>query len=131
MMADLPGPLDPAAVIAKLRDVYRATSATGVGYDPWEARLIEPQIPRGRKVTGREAMTAAARFAAVVDSGQLAHDGTGTLTLDVTRTVRKPAGPRGWYAAPASADAPTTAAQAAIRAVWLASAPPRPTPTVR
>jgi hypothetical protein len=131
LIADVPGPIDPDELADLVGRIQKELTPGGVGFNPWEAKLIESRIRRGTKIGGQGEIAASARFASAIESGQVAHDGSAALTLDMTRTVRRAAGPRGWYAAPASADVPTTASLAALRAVWLASAPPRPTPVVR
>ena len=83
------------------------------------ARLSKP-------ITGGEFANASARFALAVASRKLRWHDADAVTDDLVWTTKKPHDESGSYqAVRAQDDRPITAALAAIRAVWMASTPPR------
>jgi hypothetical protein len=108
-----------------LAEVKRYKTA-GVGYDPMTDTALTRFLPRTDSVTGTKYANASARFVTLVASGQLRALDCASVTSDLTWTTRKAHDEKGAFeAVRGKDDHPITASLAAIRAVWLASEPPR------
>lgn len=102
-----------------------ARGAVGVAYDPLTdaalARFVKK--PKPEPVSGQKFSNASAQFTNLVNAGLLRWKDADAVTDDLGWTARKDEGDEGAYQAVRSDDEhPITAALAAIRAVWLASA---------
>ena len=80
-------------------------------------------FPRAKAIDAKEFANASEHFVRSIMSGRLAWDGATHITDDLTWTARKPHESGAWLAIPATPERSVTAVLAAIRAVWLASAP--------
>jgi hypothetical protein len=128
------GPAEPIEVDAFAADLQPLVAQhrireDQIGFDPYWDRALARHFPKAKSITGTEWMAACKNFAALLDGGQLHHDDAGVLTADLAYTVRRETS-NGWFAVPASAERPTTASLAMIRAVWLATNPSQPKPKV-
>jgi hypothetical protein len=117
-------PLDLDALGAELRKLAIEKRARLVGHaaaDKGPARHL-----RGAKsIEGKEYAAACGTFASLVASGRLAWDGDPLIAEDIAFTARHPYESGLWVAQPTTTERPVTAALAAIRATYLASAPKR------
>ena len=113
----------------ELKPLVRRHHITTIGFDPWTDRDLARHFPTAKAVNGADYVAAGERFVRAVKGGTLRHDDDGTIATDLTYTVRRET-PNGWYATRADADRPTTAGEAAIRAVYLATNPSPSKPKV-
>ena len=123
-------PMDLDRLAASLKDLVRQHGAKQVGYASWTDADLARNVPRGRAIDGKEFANASEQFARMVLSGRIAWDGAAHITEDLTWTARKPHDSGAWMAVPATPERSVTAVLAAIRAVWLASAPKPSAPRI-
>ena len=117
--------IDLDAFAKDLDKLARKHRIRSIGFDPWYDRDLARHFKTAKKIAGADYAAACTRFAQAVESGQLHHDDESTISADLAYTVRRETA-NAWVAVRADEERPTTASLAAIRAVWLASAP-RPT----
>lgn len=119
---DTTDPLDLDAFAEELKPLVRRLKIpnTSIGFDPWTDRDLARHFPGAKPISGAEGYGACMRFVREVEGGRLHHNDDGTIGGDWEFTVRRET-PNGWFAVRASAERPTTASLAAIRAVWLAT----------
>lgn len=123
LIADVEGePIDLDAFAEALLPLARKLGVKAVGFDPWTDKDLARHFNNAKPLAGQDFSAASERFARAVEGGRLRHNDAGPLTADLAFTVRRENG-RTWFAAQANTDRPTTASLAAVRAVWLASAP--------
>lgn len=119
-------PIDPDEFGKDLRNDAKEWGAIAVGYDPLTDRELAKYFRAPKSVTGQEFANASARFTLAVTSRKLRWHDAAAVTDDLTWTTKKAHDESGSFqAVRANDDRPITAALAAIRAVWLASNPPR------
>lgn len=132
---DITIPLDLDAFAAELKPLLRQHRVRLLGYDPWTDRDLARHFEASKGgvtakvINGAEYQAACERFVRGVEGGQIVHDDDGTIGMDLVNTVRREM-PNGWLATRADPERPTTASEAAIRAVWLATNPDQPRPKV-
>lgn len=126
---DTNAPLDVDAFATALKPLVRKLGVTEIGFDPWTDRDLARHFPNARAINGMEYVAAGERFERAVKGHKLVHDDDGTIGNDLAYTVRRET-TNGWLATRAGAERATTAGEAAIRAVWLASKPSPPVPRV-
>jgi len=97
--------------------------ARQIGFASWTDAALARYIPRSKAIDGKDYATASGLFAQLVSSGRLVWSGAEHVTEDLAWTARKPHDSGAWTAVPASPERPVTSVLAAIRAVYLASAP--------
>jgi hypothetical protein len=122
-------PIDIDKLGKRLRADARALGVTGVGFDPLtDAQLAKYLRRKPEPIIGQKYANASARFVSAVESKRLVWSDCAAIGDDLTWTARKPHDETGSFqAVRAQDDRPIPASLAAIRAVWLASAP-RPEP---
>lgn len=99
-----------------------------VGFAPWtDATIARYFDKKAKAVDGREFANASVRFAQLVESGLLRWHGSDTISNDLLWLHRKAHESGAWQAVVIDEEHSATTALAAIRAVWLASAP-KPSP---
>jgi hypothetical protein len=120
---------DPINVDALGKDMAREAQRLGVplvGFDPLTDAVLAKHFRKTEPVTGAKYANATDRFVTIVKAHQLKWDDAAQVADDLVWTAKKPHDESGSYqAVRANDDRPITAALAAIRAVWLASEPPR------
>lgn len=126
---DVTSPLDVDAFAVALQPLVRQFRVGAIGYDPWTDRDLARHFPNAKAINGADYVAAGERFVRAAEGGQLRHDDDGTIATDLTYTVRRETS-NGWFATRADPDRPTTASEAAIRAVWLATNPSATKPKV-
>jgi hypothetical protein len=117
---------DPIDLPALALDVKRFVAEHGakrVGFASWTDKELARHIARAEAVDGKEYAQASEQFARYVMEQRIAWDGAAHITDDLTWTARKPHDSGAWMAVPATHERSVTAILAAVRAVWMASAP--------
>ena len=127
LLFDVTGsPIDTDALGKDMATAAKAAGAQLVGFDPLTDRELAKFFRVSKPITGGEFANASARFALAVASRKLRWHDADAVTDDLVWTTKKPHDESGSYqAVRAQDDRPITAALAAIRAVWMASTPPR------
>jgi hypothetical protein len=116
-------PIDLPSYGAALKDMASKHGAKRLAFASWTDKDLARYVPRATALDGKEFANASENFARLVLSGRLAWDGAAHITDDLSWTARKPHDSGAWMAVPATPERSVTAVLAAIRAVWLASAP--------
>jgi hypothetical protein len=119
---DTLSPVDLDAFAAELVPLAKQYKVSQVVYDPWTDRDLARHFPNAKSINGAEYFAAGTRFISEVTGGRLHHDDDGTIASDLAYTVRHETA-QGWYAVRADAERPTTAGEAAIRAIYFATEP--------
>ena len=122
-MFDVPG--DPIDSDRLAKDLKAAASKAGVrtvAYASWTDAELARHMTNAKAIDGKEFANASEHFARLVGQGRLRWETAPHITDDLSWTARKALDSGAWVAV-ASSERPVTAVQAAIRAVWLASAP--------
>lgn len=131
IVEDIADDLDLDALGKALRERARQAGVRQVAYATWtDSPLARHLEPKSKAVDGKEMANASVNFARLVDSGFLRWRGPDTISNDLTWLARKAHESGAWTATPIDDEHSTTAALAAIRAVWLASAPKPPAPRI-
>lgn len=123
-------PIDLDQLGRDLKTLALEHRAKAIGFASWTDAALARYLPKAKPIDAKEFAAASGRFAELVQSGRLAWDGAAHVTEDLTWTSRKPHESGAWTAVPATPERPVTAVLAAIRAVYLASAPKPPIPRI-
>ena len=123
-------PIDVQALGQSIAEDARKHGARKLAFASWTDKDLARYVPRSEALDGKEYANASEHFARLVLQRRLAWDGAAHVTEDLTWTARKPHESGAWQAVPATHERSVTAVLAAIRAVWLASAPPTPAPRI-
>jgi hypothetical protein len=117
-------PIDVALLGPDLATLANANRVTTIAFDPYTDADLVRYMRKPKSINGREYASASEKFVRLVAERRLrVNDPAGILSKDLEWTTRKPA-PYGSYMAVKASDEHTnTAAIAAVRAAWLASAP--------
>jgi hypothetical protein len=102
----------------------------GSAYSGLSDAAVARFLTKPTAVDGRLYANASANFATLVDNRKLRWSEADALTDDLRYTIRKDHNHGAWSAIRSEDSHPITAVNAAIRAVWLASAPKRPAPRI-
>jgi hypothetical protein len=124
---------DPIAVERlgqRIKDLALQYRARQIAYASWTDKDLARYVPRANPLDGKEFANASENFARLVAQGRIAWEAADHITDDLTWTARKPHDSGAWTAHPVNAERSITAVLAAIRAVWLASAPRKPVPRI-
>lgn len=116
-------PIDVARFGKDLKGLATKHGAKKQAFASWTDKDLARYLPRAEPLDGKEFAAASEHFARVVMQGRLAWDGTKHVTADVRWAARKPHDSGSWIVQPADPERSITAFLAAVRAVWLASAP--------
>lgn len=134
LLFDVSGtPIDTDKLGPDLRDAAKKYGVVNVGFDPLTDAVLAKFFPKSEPIAGQKYANASSRFVSVVEGGTIRWADCGPVTADLTWTARKEHDESGSFqAVRGNDDRPITAVLAAIRAVWLASEPPKgPRPIVR
>jgi hypothetical protein len=123
-------PIDVKALGTDLLDLTRKHGAKRAAFASWTDKDLARYVPLAEALDGKDFANASENFARLIMQGRLAWDGAEHITDDLAWTARKPHDSGAWLAVPATPERSVTAVLAAIRAVWLASAPKAPTPRI-
>jgi hypothetical protein len=116
-------PVDLTALAVDLQDVNRQLHAGAVGFDPWTDQHLARHFPSARAINGSEFANASERFVRAVESGMLRWEQAEPVSNDLPYTARKPTTGTAFIAQRADEHRSISGVLAAIRAVWIASAP--------
>ena len=116
-------PVDLTALAVDLQDVNRQLHANVVGFDPWTDQHLARHFPGAKAVNGSEFANASERFVRAVESGMLRWQQADPVSADLPYTARKPTTGTAFMAVRADEHRSISGVLAAIRAVWIASAP--------
>ena len=122
--ADVTGePIDVERLGPELNERAIRAGVTDVVFDPWTDTDLARYFRKSRPINGREFAEASSGFVRLIESSRLRWDTSEQIGEDLNWTARKPHESGAWMAVRAKDDRPITAALAAIRASWVASAP--------
>jgi hypothetical protein len=124
---------DPIAVEllgARLKELARTHRARRVAFASWTDKDLARYVPRAEALDGKDFANASENFARLVAQGRLAWESADHISEDLAWTARKPHESGAWQAVPVNQERAVTSVLAAIRAVWLASAPRPPVPRI-
>ena len=133
LLFDVSGsPIDTDKLGPDLRAAGRQYGVVNVGFDPLTDAVLAKFFLHSEPVAGQKYANASSRFVSAVEAGTVRWADCGPVTADLTWTARKEHDESGSFqAVRGNDDRPITAVLAAIRAVWLASEPPKHrTPTI-
>jgi hypothetical protein len=128
-LADVPGsPIDTDALGKDLKALALEHRVRKIGYSSWTDEALARHMPKAESIDSKEFASATGNFVQLIQAGKLVWDACDDVTGDLVWTGRKPHEASGSFTAiPSTPERPITAALAAIRATWLASAP-KPAP---
>jgi len=129
LVADITGsPINVNALGPELARQVRAWRPKAVGFDPYTDADLARYFPISKSVIGRDYAVASEGFARRVRNRQFViHDEGNIIGQDLEWTTRKDSTRGSWIAVKADDTHANTAAEAAIRAAWLALPDPAPT----
>lgn len=117
-------PIDAALLGPDLVKLATASRASVTAFDPYTDADLARHLRKSKAINGREFAAASEKFVRLVAERRLrVNDPAGVLAKDLEWTTRKPAPYGSFMAVQASDEHTNTAAIAAVRAAWLASAP--------
>jgi hypothetical protein len=124
VVADVHGdPIDLDRFGPELEAQARKLGVRRIAFASWTDGDLARYLKRAKPLDGKEYATASESFTRLVETGFVAWDGPEQIADDLAWAARKPHESGAWQAVKATDDRPITAVLAAIRAVWLASAP--------
>jgi len=131
-LADVTGdPIDIDELGAELKKLALEKRVRKIGFASWTDSGLARHFPKAEAVDAKEYAAASATFVSLVQSGRLVWDACEDVTADLAWASRKPHEASGSYTAvPAAPERPIPSVLAAIRAVWLASAPKPAVPRI-
>lgn len=117
-------PIDVSLLGPDLLALANANRAAVTAFDPYTDADLARYLRKPKPINGREYAAASEKFVRLVAERRLrVNDPGGVLAKDLEWTTRKPAPYGSFMAVQASDEYTNTAAIAAVRAAWLASAP--------
>jgi phage terminase large subunit-like protein len=123
LLEALGDPIEVDRLGPDLKELVTRHRARQVSFASWTDQDLARHVPRAKALDGKEFCNASEHFARLVSQGRLVYDDAPHLSGDVSWATRKPHESGAWQAVGASPERSITAVLAAIRAVWLASAP--------
>lgn len=130
IVEDITDNLDLDKLGPSLRERARKAGVAQIAFASWTDAALARYLPNAKSVDGKEFANASVNFARLVDSGFIRWRGADTISNDLSWLARKAHESGAWQATPIDDEHSTTAALAAIRAVWLAAAPKPPAPRI-
>jgi hypothetical protein len=123
-LADVTGdPIDLTALAAALEQKLTQYTGVEVAYDPWTDQHLARHFPTAKAITGQELANATERFVRQIETGQLRWQVADAVAADLPWASRKVTVGQAFIPERSQSNRSITAVLAAIRAVWLASAP--------
>lgn len=129
-VAEVPRDVDVDDLGRRLARMVLELRIQSIGYGPATDRDLARWLDGAVAVSGQTWAAACDRFARVVEGGRIRHERAEAVSLDLAFTAKRDLSSGGWHAVRAKDDRSITAAEAAIRAIWLATAPELAAPTV-
>jgi hypothetical protein len=129
LLYDVAGdPIDTDRLGKDMRNTARGLAAGVTGFDPLTDQALARSFTRTEPISAQKHANASAAFVSLLEAGRIRWEDAAAVGVDLEWTTRKGHEASGSFLAVRSREErPITAALAAIRAVWLASAP-RPDP---
>ena len=122
-------PIDTDRLGPDLQKLAVQKRVSRAGYDPYTDTDLAQHLRLSKPLTGRDYANASEKFVRLAFGRQfLVHDEGGILADDLAATIPRSIKGGAYVAIKASPETTNTAAEAAIRAVWLASSP-KPAPS--
>ena len=122
-------PIDTERLGKDVAQLARTHRAGRIGFASWTDKDIARYVPRAKPVDEKEFAAASEMFARYVATGRIVWTNAMHVGNDLPAMIRRSHHSGAWQAVPATPEHSITAALAAIRAVWLESAP-KPQPKV-
>ena len=116
-------PIDTSLLGPKIKELAGKNAAKQQAFASWTDKELARHLPLSKPLDGKEFANASEHFARIIMQGRLAWADAPHITDDLPWTARKAHDSGAWQAQPATPERSVTAVLAAIRAVWLASAP--------
>jgi hypothetical protein len=116
-------PIDAERLGKDIAKLARTNRSREVGHASWTDKDIARHVPQAKAVDEKEFAAASEMFARYVASHRIVWTNAVHVGNDLQAVIRRSHHSGAWQAVPATPDQSVTAALAAIRAVWLASAP--------
>jgi hypothetical protein len=116
-------PIDTERLGKDIGEAARKQHSRSIAFASWTDKDLARYVPRAKAVDEKEFAAASEMFARYVSAGRIVWSNAIHITDDLQATVRRPHSSGAWHAVPATHERSVTAVLAAIRAVWLASAP--------
>lgn len=123
-------PIDVDKLGKALRNRAMKAGVIQVAFASWTDSALARHFDNAKPLDGREFANASENFARLVESGRLQWRGSDAISDDLIWLARKPHESGAWQAIKVDEEHSVTAALAAIRAVWLASAPKSAAPQI-
>lgn len=123
-------PIDTERLGSDIVELAREGGSRNIGFASWTDKDIARYVPRAKALDEKEFSAASELFARYVSSSRIVWENGAHITADLPSTTRRQHSSGAWQAVPANPDRSITAVLAAIRAVWLASAPKPPAPRI-
>lgn len=117
-------PINAKSLAIDLEQQAKADRVQLVGFDPWTDQDLARYFPKAKAINGQEYANASERFVRAIETGELRWQHAEPVSADRPFTARKHTGSAAWIIEQARSERSITGFLAAIRAVWLASAPP-------
>lgn len=130
IVEDIADDLDLDSLGQALRERARKAGVVQTAYASWTDAALARHLQNAKALDGKDFANASVNFARLVDSGFIRWRGADTISNDLSWLARKAHESGAWAATPIDDEHSTTAALAAIRAVWLAAAPKPPAPRI-
>src|SRR5690606_16855002 len=116
-------PIDTNRLGKDILELARNERIRSIGFASWTDKDLARPEPPAKAADDKGSAAAAEAFARYISSGRIVWADAPHITNDLEATVRRTHNSGAFTAVPATPDRSITAAQAAVRAVWLASAP--------
>ena len=129
-VAEVPREVDVDEMGRHLAKVIMEQRIQGIAYGPATDRDLARWLDGAVAISGQKWAAACDRFARVVEGGRIRHDRADAVSTDLAFTAKRELASGGWHAVRAKDDRSITAAEAAIRAVWMATVPELSAPAV-
>lgn len=125
VVADVVGsPIDVNLLGPELLKIASVNRVVMTGYDPYTDADLARHFRRAKAINGRDYANASEGFVRRANAHQFrVSDQLGILAADLVWTIRKSSTNGSYIAVRANNEHTNTAAEAAVRAAWLASAP--------
>lgn len=123
-------PIDTERLGNDILEAARRDGVRHIGFASWTDKDIARYIPRAKPIDEKEFTAASEMFVRYVLSGRIVWSNAAHITADLPSATRHVYNSGAWAAVPATPERSITAVLAAIRAVWLASAPKPPAPRI-
>ena len=126
----LGNPINTTDFAVDLLERVEEAGVTMVAFDPWTDKHLARHFPAIQPIQGAEFANASERFVRAVETGAIRWQHADAISAELPYTSRRATTGISFMAEADRPERPITAVLAAIRAVWLASAPAQGRATV-